>query len=38
MYEAARTDRIQSVGARVRRTVVTDSVVMLVGMALFWIH
>jgi hypothetical protein len=38
MYEAARTERIQSVGARVRRTVVTDSVVILVGLALFWIH
>jgi hypothetical protein len=38
MYEAARTDRIQSVGARVRRTVVTDSVVILFGMALFWMH
>ena len=38
MYEAARTDRIQSVNARVRRTAVTNSVVILFGIALFRIH
>ena len=38
MFEAARTDRVQSVHARVRRTTVTNSVVILFGIALFWIH
>ena len=38
MYEAARTDRIQTVAARVRRAVVTNSVVILFGIGLFWIH
>ncbi|HYN07356.1 MAG TPA: hypothetical protein VES67_08205 [Vicinamibacterales bacterium] len=38
MYEAARADRIQGVNARVRRTVVTNSVLILFGIALFRIH
>lgn len=38
MYEAARTDRIQSISARVRRTVVTNSVIVLFALALFVTH
>ena len=38
MYEVARADRIQGVKARVRRTVVTNSVVILFGAVLFGIH
>lgn len=38
MYEAARADRIQSINARVRRTVVTNSVVILFGLGLFAVH
>jgi hypothetical protein len=38
MYDAARTDRIQSINARVRRTVVTNSVIIFFGIALFVIH
>lgn len=38
MYEAARTDRIQSVSARVRRTVVTNGVIIVFGIALFVTH
>jgi hypothetical protein len=36
MYEAARTDRIQSARARVRRAVVTNGVFILFGIGLFW--
>lgn len=38
MYEAARIDRIQSINARVRRTVVTDSVIILAALILFVTH
>jgi len=38
MYEAARSDRIQSVRARVRRTMVTNGLVILFSAGLFGIH
>lgn len=38
MYDAARADRIQSVRARVRRTIVTNGLIVLFSAVLFGIH
>ncbi len=38
MYEAARTDRVQSVRARVRRAAVTNGLIILFSAALFGTH